>query len=293
MSEPEQHFFESQRLRLAYWSWGDTSKPPLVLVHGGRDHSRNWDHVAHAFERDFHVIAPDLRGHGDSAWATGSEYPLAPNILDLARLIEIVGPPATVVGHSFGGQISMMTAGTFPELFTRLAVIEGTRSRIHDSPGGPSPASMRTFAEKARKFEGDRAFVYPDVESAARRMMEVNRRLPEDIAWHLALHATRAVEGGFIWKFDPWVRGRTPNEITPDQAYSFWANIMCPVLLVVGEESGGRSGQQNDVRYFRDARAVVVPKAGHWVHHEQLDAALETLRGFLVVDQTAEEAAGG
>jgi len=261
-----------------------------VLVHGGRDHSRNWDRVAHAFESDFHVIAPDLRGHGDSGWAIGSEYPLSPNILDLARLIESIGAPATVVGHSFGGQISMMTAGTFPELFTRLAVIEGTRSRIQDAPGGPSPASMRTFGEKARKFETDRAFVYPDVESAAKRMMEVNARLPDAVALQLATHGTRPVEGGFIWKFDPWVRGRTPTEITPDQARTFWANIECPVLLVVGEESGGRVGQQDDARYFRNARAVVVPKAGHWVHHEQLDATLDVLRDFLLLRAVADAA---
>jgi pimeloyl-ACP methyl ester carboxylesterase len=37
----------------------------LLLVHGGRDHCRNWDWVAAALRRDWHVLAPDLRGHGD------------------------------------------------------------------------------------------------------------------------------------------------------------------------------------------------------------------------------------
>src|SRR5689334_5849786 len=44
--EPEQRFFTSQRLRLSYWVWGDERRPPVVLVHGGRDHARNWDAVA-------------------------------------------------------------------------------------------------------------------------------------------------------------------------------------------------------------------------------------------------------
>ena len=51
MSEPVQHFFESQRLRLAYWAWGDEANPPLVMVHGGRDHARGWDPLAAVFER--------------------------------------------------------------------------------------------------------------------------------------------------------------------------------------------------------------------------------------------------
>ena len=50
MAEPRQHFIESQRARLAYWAWGDKSAPPLLLQHGGLDHSRLWDRIAEAFE---------------------------------------------------------------------------------------------------------------------------------------------------------------------------------------------------------------------------------------------------
>ncbi|HLY57466.1 MAG TPA: alpha/beta fold hydrolase, partial [Stellaceae bacterium] len=66
---PTSHFYISQRLRLHYVDWGNPTAPPLVLVHGGRDHCRNWDWVASRLRRDWHVIAPDLRGHGDSQWA--------------------------------------------------------------------------------------------------------------------------------------------------------------------------------------------------------------------------------
>jgi pimeloyl-ACP methyl ester carboxylesterase len=63
---PASHTYFSQRLRLHYVDWGNPGKPPLLLVHGGRDHCRNWDWTAAAFRDDWHVIAPDLRGHGDS-----------------------------------------------------------------------------------------------------------------------------------------------------------------------------------------------------------------------------------
>ena len=97
---PTQHFFESQRLRISYWDWGNADAPPLVLVHGGRDHARTWDRVAEAFRDQYHVVALDLRGHGDSQWAIGSQYGPPDVALDVLRMIEVVGAPARVIAHS-------------------------------------------------------------------------------------------------------------------------------------------------------------------------------------------------
>ena len=64
---PTSQTFISQRLRLHYADWGNPDAPPLILLHGGRDRCRNWDWVAQDLRRDYHIIAPDIRGHGDSA----------------------------------------------------------------------------------------------------------------------------------------------------------------------------------------------------------------------------------
>ncbi|MGA3002432.1 MAG: alpha/beta fold hydrolase, partial [Acetobacteraceae bacterium] len=69
MLGPTSRIYFSQRLRLHYVDWGNPDAPPLLLVHGGRDHCRNWDWVATALQDEYHVIAPDLRGHGDSQWS--------------------------------------------------------------------------------------------------------------------------------------------------------------------------------------------------------------------------------
>jgi pimeloyl-ACP methyl ester carboxylesterase len=66
---PTSNTFISQRLRLHYVDWGNPDAPPLILQHGGRDHCRSWDWVAEELCKDWHVICPDLRGHGDSAWS--------------------------------------------------------------------------------------------------------------------------------------------------------------------------------------------------------------------------------
>ena len=112
---PTSHIYYSQRLRLHYVDWGNRQAPPLLLVHGGRDHCRSWDFVAEAFRGDYHVIAPDLRGHGDSQWIEGGAYMLADYVYDIAQLLHQTRlAPATVIAHSLGGAISLQYAGSFP-----------------------------------------------------------------------------------------------------------------------------------------------------------------------------------
>src|SRR6516164_886165 len=75
-SGPTSRIYFSQRLRLHYVDWGNPGAPPVILLHGCRDHCRNWDWVATALRRDWHVLAPDLRGHGDSQWSPDGSYTL-------------------------------------------------------------------------------------------------------------------------------------------------------------------------------------------------------------------------
>src|SRR5437879_12750466 len=84
---PTSHTYFSQRLRLHYVDWGNPARPPLLLVHGGRDHCRNWDWTAAALRDDWQIIAPDLRGHGDSEWSPDGSYTMAGYIYDLAQLV--------------------------------------------------------------------------------------------------------------------------------------------------------------------------------------------------------------
>lgn len=98
---PTSHYFYSQRLKLHYVDWGNPDKPLMALIHGGRDHCRNWDWVAQAFRDDYHIIAPDLRGHGDSEWARGSEYSMIEHVVDIAQLLAQTDEfPVTLIGHS-------------------------------------------------------------------------------------------------------------------------------------------------------------------------------------------------
>ena len=91
---PESRYYTSQRLNLHYLVWGDESKPPLILVHGTRDHARSWDRVAEALVDRYCVYVPDLRGHGDSEWAIGGDY----SIIDYALDIHALGEGTDTIG---------------------------------------------------------------------------------------------------------------------------------------------------------------------------------------------------
>src|SRR5260370_36061494 len=98
---PTPHTYYSQRLRLNYVDWGNADKPPLLLIHGGRDHCRNWDWTAEALRDRWHIIAPDLRGHGDSQWSPDGTHTIPAYIYDPAQPSHQQRPaPAPIHAHS-------------------------------------------------------------------------------------------------------------------------------------------------------------------------------------------------
>ena len=146
---PTSRVYFSQRLRLHYVDWGNPDAPPLILLHGGRDHCRNWDWVAADLSRDYHVIAPDLRGHGDSAWSASGHYTMANHIYDLAQLIHQQNlAPVTIVAHSLGGNIALRYTGIYPENVRRLVAIEGLGPR----PTPNADPDINTIAERMRTW---------------------------------------------------------------------------------------------------------------------------------------------
>ena len=90
--------------------------------------------MAEALRHDYHIIAPDLRGHGDSQWMLGGSYNQLDYVYDIAQLVrQIADEPITIIGHSLGGAISLTYTGLYPERVRKLIAIEGL---------GPSPAML-------------------------------------------------------------------------------------------------------------------------------------------------------
>jgi pimeloyl-ACP methyl ester carboxylesterase len=284
---PTSHSYISQRLRLHYVDWGNATAPPLILLHGGRDHCRNWDWVARDLRRDWHVIAPDIRGHGDSAPSPSGDYSMSAFVYDLAQLIHGQRlAPVRIIAHSMGGAIALRYAGIYPEAVEKLVVIEGM---------GPSPAMLaerkvQTTADRMRAWIGaERALAarlprrYASIEEALARMQGENKHLTDDQARYLTVHGVAQNEDGtYSWKFDNYVRSWSPVDLTPEQTWELWSAITCPTLLVNGKESWASDPVADGrIAQFRNARAVAFEGAGHWVHHDRLEAFLAEVRAFL------------
>jgi pimeloyl-ACP methyl ester carboxylesterase len=283
--EPLSLFFHSHRLKLCCLDYGRDGKPPLVLVHGGLDHARSWDWVAARLRDDYHVYALDLRGHGDSQWATGALYSVAEHVLDLAALCNVIGTrPLTLVGHSLGGVISLCYAGTYPDAVRKVVAIEGMGPpATHHSQRDAYPERLRRWIEGMREVERRTPRAYKDLDAAVARMREANPHLSEEMARHLTLHGSnRNPDGSYVWKFDPFVRSWPPYGFDASQASELHRRITCPVLLFRGMESWA-SDPEKDGRAtaLKDYRLVNVPDAGHWLHHDQLELFLRETTRFL------------
>jgi pimeloyl-ACP methyl ester carboxylesterase len=284
---PITNSFISQRLRLNYVDWGNDEAPPLLLVHGGRDHARSWDWVAEELRHDWHIIVPDLRGHGDSSWSPDGNYEMSAFVYDLSQLIHQLGlAPVTIIAHSMGGNIATRYAGIFPENVRKLINIEGL---------GPSPQMQaerdaigiqkrfRQWIEDKRNAAGRTPKRYPNIEAAYGRMKAENSYLTDEQARHLTVHGiSRNEDGTWSWKFDNYLNVWAILDMPREELLSIWKSITCPMLLLYGEKSEASNPERDGrIAHFPTARVIEYENAGHWLHHDQFDRFMADVKAFL------------
>ncbi len=285
---PTSHFYWSQRLRLHYLDWGNKDKPPLILLHGGLDHGRSWDQVALALMDDWHIIAPELRGHGDSAWSSDGDYTMAAYVYDLAQLIhQLELAPVTIVAHSLGGNISLRYTGLYPENVRKLVAIEGlgrAPELVAQRESRPPEDTMREWIENTRALSARQSKRYPTLEEAAARMQNKNKFLTNEMARHLTIHGVNHNEDGtYSWKFDNYLRAWHPYDMPYASMQRLWGRISCPTKLVYGIESWASNPETDGrLQYFNTASVATFEDAGHWVHHDRFDAFVALLQEFLL-----------
>ena len=241
---PVSHGYFSQRLRLHYIDWGNTEAPPMLLLHGGRDHCRSWDWIARQFSDDWHVIAPDLRGHGDSDWVADGNYEMAAYLYDIDQLIFQQNlSPVMIVAHSLGGNIALRYSGLYPENVHAVVAIEG----LGLSPKMQAELRERSLTErlkgwikKRRDLAGRLSRKYASIEEAVKRMKDENQHLTEEMATHLTAYGVNQNEDGtFSWKFDNYVRSWPAYDMPATEVEGLWGQIDCPTLLIHGPRKLG------------------------------------------------------
>lgn len=121
-------------IRMAYMEFGDTEKPPLIMVHGFSDTARLGRLTAIKLAEDYHIYAVDLRGHGLSDKPKRFAYTILQHAEDITDFIDQMGIDRFyLVGQSMGGMISQIIAFTIPDRVIKLALVS-TGARFHHSP---------------------------------------------------------------------------------------------------------------------------------------------------------------
>lgn len=287
MTEPRHRTVDSQGLAIHFLEWGDPDGTPVVLVHGFLDQAQSWKFFAAELRqraaRPLRLIAPDCRGHGDSGWVgAGGYYHFPDYVYDLDCVIRAIGAARFhLVGHSMGGTISFLYAGSFPERIEKLVLIEGV------GPVGmefaDAPLRMAHWVGEVRERGRHHFREYTSVEAGAAQLRQTNPRLKEEFAVELARTGMkRSASGKWLWKFDPLHRTAAPQPFYTAQALEFFRRIACPVLIVDGAESRQTRRTDKQQRYdaLRDHRTVTVEHAGHMVHQDQPAKLAEVISSF-------------
>ena len=284
-SAPASQTYYSQRLRMHYLDWGNPAKPTVLLVHGIQDHCHNWDWTAEVLKTDYHVVTPDLRGHGDSEWNRGSAYNLLDYVFDIAQLVDQRGlSPCHIVGHSMGGTVASIFASLFPEKTLSLTSIEGVGIYWQNLPQpGSISATLRQWAQDTRSLAGRIPKRYPDFASALQRLMTSNPHLSEQRAHHLTANGTNENEdGSFSWKFDNYTHSQPSSRLSTHDMIELWQQINCPALLMNARQGfEHRIGQDETASHFKHLTTLNIDQAGHWLHHDQFDQFIQELKRFL------------
>ena len=310
-------FVPIRNLRYHVRIWGEPGegKVPLVMVHGWMDVGASWQFVVDALEHDHYVIAPDWRGYGLTGTdgpplradgplggqrSVGAIYsPPTDNywfpdyLADLDFLLDHYSPaaPVNLVGHSMGGNIAMLYAGSRPARIRRLVNLEG----FGMAATRPSQAPKRyaLWMDELKAFHrGEMALKgYDSAEGVALRLMKTNRRLGQDKADWLARHWARQEADG-QWR----ILGDAAHKITNaslyrvDEVLEIYRAISAPTLSVEASDNSLEKWWNEKFtldEYHERLKSVPsveqakVSDAGHMLHHDQPGQVANLIEKFL------------
>ncbi len=261
-------YVEVDSLKLHVQDYGTPGKPQILCVHGSAAHAHWFDFVATGLNDEYHVLAPDLRGHGDSEWDR-SEHPeynydrYAADLNELAEKLDL--RDFILIGHSMGGLVSTVYAATYPGRARAFIMVDSSLNLPTERIASMNAVGSR----EGSSYASAEAFL------ANYKIRPSGSRATPDMVRHLGMHSGRQFEDG-RWrnKVDRNVYARrVGRNLTP-----YWAHIKIPALLLKGDRSH-RISPQVVAEVSALAPQIEVGEVAGCDHHLTLDNP----RGFVEV----------
>lgn len=283
MSQWRERTVEVPGLTLAAREWGDPASEHKVLaLHGWLDNCATFVPLA-PYLRDVHLVALDLPGHGRSPHRHANDtYHFIDWIPDVvAALDDLAWQRPTLMGHSMGGSIASITAGTVPDRIRGVVLLDGLAP--FTSTAAESPKTLALYIKQRTRLLDKKRPPYPSREAAIARLLEVTTLTPE-AATLLAERNTIATSEGVEWTYDQRLRRASPMRFTEEHNIAFLSAIAAPVLFVrptngipvdAGAETRWTTAIKN-LAWFR-------PEGSHHVHLEQAGRVGPAVADFLAL----------
>jgi lipase len=256
-------------LELHLHAWGDRAAAPVVCLHGLNAHGRRFRRLAEErLARRFHVLAPDLRGHGFSGWEP--PWTIATHAHDVLETLDAVGVRrAQFVGHSFGGRLVLELAALDPDRIERAALLDPAVQIL--------PHVGFDFAERER---ADNAFASPDAAIVARLESSVSTPrefLEEEMREHLVEHADGRLRFRYCQSAVVSLYGELCTPAPPPET------LRVPTLLLYSGDFGLVRDDQLESysATLGDLMEVVEVKGGHIVYWEAYEQTAGAVDRFL------------
>jgi pimeloyl-ACP methyl ester carboxylesterase len=288
MKPSESLFVQVRGLRYHCRCWGDAKAPKLFMLHGWMDVSASFQFLVDALRGDWRVIAPDWRGFGLTERAKQGGYWFPDYFADLEALLNHFekDAPATLVGHSMGGNVAAMYAGIRPERVAKLVNLEG-----FGLAGARAEQAPQRYQRWLDELSGAQPSFrdYDSFDALAARLRENNSRLTAERAQFLAQHwGTAKPDGRVELASDPAHKLVNPILYRIEEAEACWRGVTAEVLWVAGAETkipGVLKLSDADLSArkacFQRLTERVIPDAGHMLHHDQPERLAAAIEEFL------------
>jgi pimeloyl-ACP methyl ester carboxylesterase len=257
--QPTEKTLTVNGLRLRYLEWGRPDAPPVVCVHGYTSSAQAFNALARRLQDRYRITAPDVRGHGESAWSPAGAYEYADQAGDLAAFVDgLELQRFALIGTSMGGIIAMAYIATHGGRLNGLVIndigpdVEAGTQRITQTVG-TRPDSFATL---------DEALAY------RRSISPITAARPAEDQHELALGVLKQdTDGRWVWKMDPAYVSQRVTRGAPVRpaAWPTLAVLPCPTLVVWGSDSDVLSEAQarRMAKTLPRGELVAVPGIGH------------------------------